>query len=176
AGVSGAALRWATVNHATSTILIVLGVLLLFASVHLALAVARLFMDSPTLIIGPEGILDSASLVATGCGLLRWDEVSRVEAVSEKRPSGIAYHSLRIYLNNKAGVRARQPLWNRLLATVAGGYSPGWLTVYRGLLDEPPETLAARITEYAQTNAVTGERFSNPLHDATGSSGDIWRV
>lgn len=176
AGGLGATLRWVTVSHADSANYVLFGILLMFASVHLALAVARLFMSGPTLVIGPEGILDNASLVATGSGLLRWDEISRVAAVSEKAPIGITYHFLRIYLDNKTLVRARQPLWKRLLATVAGGLSPSWVTVYRGLLDESPETLAVQITQYARTYAVAGWRLPNPPDEPTGNSGDIWRM
>ncbi len=154
-------LRWLSSTTPTSrTGLGILGLLVLLAIGALisALSVIRLVMHSPTLEIGPDGILDNASMTITGRGLLRWDEILAVDQYNDKKQLGITYHYLYIAIADYDSVRNRQPQWKRLLAYVVGGRWPSSVAIIRALLDRSPAQLAEEITAYAVQHAPQGWR------------------
>lgn len=124
-----------------------------------ALCVVRFIMRIPSLVIGPDGILDNASLTVTGRGLLRWDEILAVFQLDDKRTRSVTYHYLCIIISDVVAVRQRQAPWKRLLALVAlRPLVSSSVTLIRALLDRPPGQLADEITVYAMQHAPQGWR------------------
>lgn len=115
----------------------------------------RLVIRTPTLVVGPDGILDQGSLLVTGRGLLRWEEIHKVFPFTMS--SGIITNRfLVIVVPNGRAVRDRQPLWKRVLMHIVGLGGTFRLTIRQDVLDVPADTLATQITRYVQTHAPPG--------------------
>ena len=59
-----------------------LGFVLCFGGLVALLNLTRLSMNSPTLVVNADGIIDNCSLIVTGSGLLRWNEILGVEDIA----------------------------------------------------------------------------------------------
>jgi hypothetical protein len=99
----------------------------------------RLLIRRPTLIVGPDGILDNGSLLATGRGLLRWDEILSAIPQATKSSGIVTNRYLLIVVPSGRAIRKRQPLWKWLLMVLLVQVSPFRLTVWQGLLDVPAD-------------------------------------
>jgi hypothetical protein len=168
----GAGLYWALTASANLLVLC-LGVLLGFFALFALLNIARLLMRSPTLVIGPDGLLDNATLIVTGRGLLRWDEI--VAVLDYTYTSGrlnAVQHMLGIIVTDAAAVRNRQPLLNRALSFLGLGRlaGTGMLVVTQPLLDQPPDALANEIERYVRLHAPRGWRSPLIADDGEGAS------
>lgn len=139
---------------------VVMGVTLgAFSTLTLALWLIRLVMRSPALVIGPDGIDDRGSAIATGRGLLSWNEVLGV--LEEERKMRFAtYHHLGIALVNMRAIRARQPLWKRPLLAMFGQMSALHIIIAQSLLDRPAQQLVTQIETYANEHAPAGSWHS----------------
>jgi hypothetical protein len=144
---------------------LILGLVLLIMS----LALVRLTMRGPTLIVNADGIVDNGSLIATGRGLLRWNEVLGVEnIVVDVGSYPLRFRSIAkawngafdINLVDFSAVRQRQPLWKRVLGVVTGGKQVLGPRLYRGLLDRPAAELVAQINDYIKRHAPPGSWHS----------------
>jgi hypothetical protein len=116
----------------------------------------RLLIRKPTLIVGPDGILDNGSLLATGRGLLRWDEILTAIPHATTSSGFVTNRYLLIVVPDGRAIRKRQPLWKQLLILLLVQASPFRLTIWQGLLDVPADELATRIARYVQTHAPPG--------------------
>jgi hypothetical protein len=72
----------------------------------------RLFVRVPSVILSDEGITDRCSLIAGGCGLLRWDEIRSVSPYQYSRSTAF----LLIHSRNPFSVMARYGPLRRLFA------------------------------------------------------------
>ena len=117
---------------------------------------SRLLIRTPTVIVGPEGILDHGSLLATGRGLLRWDEIHTVIPHATMSGGRINNPSLLIVVPNGRAIRQRQPLWKRVLMLFLVQVNPFRLIIWQSLLDIPANELATQIARYVETHAPPG--------------------
>lgn len=148
---------WALVARADHMWYIFLGVLFVMFATRLVLTVMRLFMSGPTLVISPNGIFDSASLIATGRGMLWWDEITRVVGGSERSAAGITYRYLYIQVSDMGQTQGRQPLWKKLLRHGIGS-SGSRLRIMPSLVNMPVDELAHQINQYGERHAPNGWR------------------
>jgi hypothetical protein len=156
---SAAGSRWMTSFGAPFLFSLGFGLLAGVLGLISALCAIRLIMRSPSLVIGPDGIFDNASMTIVGRGLLRWDEILAVSQLDDKRTRSVTYHYLCIDIADVKAVRQRQAPWKRLLALVAmRPVTPGSVTLIRALLDRSPNQLADEILEYVAQHAPTGWR------------------
>jgi hypothetical protein len=118
----------------------------------LSLAFARLVMRRPTLVVGPDGIVDHGSLFVSGVGLLRWDEIVSIETDSERTLQQPLLY-LRVIVAHAPAIRKRQPLWKRAMLL---GMPPAQFRIWRGLLNVPAEELIRQIQRYVETHAPPG--------------------
>jgi hypothetical protein len=116
----------------------------------------RLLIRRPTLVVGPDGILDNGSLLATGRGLLRWDEILTVISHVTMSSGFVTNRYLLIVVSGGRAIRKRQPLWRRVLMLLLVQADPFRLTIWQGLLDVPANELATRIERYIKTHAPPG--------------------
>lgn len=153
---------------------VVMGVTLgAFSMLTLALWLIRLVMWAPSLVIGPDGIVDRGSAIVTGRGLLSWNEVLGV--LEEERKMRFAtYHHLGIALVNMRAIRARQPLWKRPLLLLFGQMSAIHIIVVQSLLNMPAAQLAARIETYAREHAPPGSWHANWKDEPPVTLTDFW--
>jgi len=128
----------------------------------------RLVAHKPSLVAGPDGILDDATLTWSGVGLLRWDEVLSVTPTT--RSSGrMTYHYLDIMVTDLPAIRRRLPLLKRFgLRNTNSGMSQ--LLIGQSMLETPVADLAEQIDRYVKTHAPAGwfgdeARDSAPRHD-----------
>ncbi len=143
-----------------------LGLILWFGGVAVLLNLTRLAMNSPTLIVNADGIIDNCSLIVTGRGLLRWNEILGVEDIAidlsdipwrQRHLFKALNGSLDINLTGFRAVRQRQPLWKRALAIfVGGGRQPLGPRILPALLDRPASELVTEINRYINTHAPEG--------------------
>ncbi|HEX8995094.1 MAG TPA: hypothetical protein VF812_03595 [Ktedonobacterales bacterium] len=161
--ISAAGFRWVTSNDAPLWLSLTLGLLFVICGVASALPAIRCFMQTPSLVIGPDGILDNATVVVTGRGQLRWDEILAVLPVDSKRSMGVTYHYLVIDIAEGDAVRKRQALWKVLLGFVSPRPWFSSVAVFRPLLDRPPDVLADEIKRYVAEHAPKG--WQSPLLD-----------
>jgi hypothetical protein len=115
----------------------------------------RLMTRRPTLIVGPDGILDQGSLVAAGMGLLRWHEILSVESCARSTRQS-TYHYLSIVVADVQAIRKRQPLWKRLMLGSIVQSFPSQVAIGQSVLDAPVNELAEQIRHYVQTHAPAG--------------------
>ena len=128
--------------------------LILFMAILTAIFAAtlsRLLYRRPTIVIGPDGIRDDGSLLATGMGLLRWNEILGV-LTSARREGWATRTHLNILVSDAEAIRQRQPLWKRF-ALVIITQQPASISIAPSLLDRPPDEIAREIEQYARTHA-----------------------
>jgi hypothetical protein len=146
----GGAFAFISIDNVPILFLLVLciGILVPF----LILTLYRLLIRRPTLVVGPDGILDNGSLIATGMGLLRWDEILGVteRAVSSRK---VANHYFDIVVADAPAIRRRQPLWKRVALRFIMVSSPSAFNISQGMLDIPTNELEAQIRRYVETHA-----------------------
>lgn len=158
----GAGFDWALMLSAHPLVLWGLGAFLGLGAFFVALNIVRLLMRSPTLVIGPDGLLDNASQIVMGRGLLRWDEiVAIVEYTYKPSKLSVTYHMLGIIVTDAVAVRKRQPLLKRALGFLGKGLATNMIVVTRPLLDRPPDALAEDINRYVRQHAPRG--WQSPL-------------
>lgn len=143
-----------------------LGFVLCIGGLVALLNLTRLLVNGPTLIVSADGITDNGSLIVTGRGLLRWNEVLEIEEIAidlsaipwRQRALFKALNgSLDINLADFRAVRQRQPLWKRALAIfVGGGQQPLGPRILPALLDRPAAQLVMEINRYIHTHAPEG--------------------
>jgi hypothetical protein len=143
-----------------------LGFVLCVGGLVALLNLTRLLMNGPTLVVNADGITDNGSLIVTGRGLLRWNEVLEIEEITidlsdipwRQRSLFKALNgSLDINLADFRAVRQRQPLWKRALVIfVGGGRQPLGPRILPALLDRPAVDLVSEINRYIQTHAPEG--------------------
>lgn len=116
----------------------------------------RLVIRRPSLVVGPNGLLDSGTLLWSGVGLIRWDEV--LAAVPTTRSSGwVKQRFLGILVTDLPRIRKRLPLLKRLaLRNTYSGMSQ--LLITQALLETPVDDLAEQIGRYMETHAPPGWR------------------
>ncbi|HEX9057194.1 MAG TPA: hypothetical protein VF818_06625, partial [Ktedonobacterales bacterium] len=114
----------------------------------------RLAIRRPTLVVGPDGIVDHGSLIGTGVGLLRWHEILSV-APYVRSSSRFAPWYLNIVVTDAAAVRRRQPVWKWIPVRVIK-LSPWSFGIWEGLLSVPVDDLAGQIDGYVKTHAPPG--------------------
>ena len=154
---------------------LVFGIVVVYGSIVIVLSIVRMAARTPTLIINADGIVDNGSLLVTGRGLLRWNEILGVREYSidlSKVPWRLrmAYRkmigSLEIDLADYPAVRVRQPLWKHALATFAsGGKQPLGLRILPSLLDRPAAELVAQVNEYIKRHAPPDSWHSRRYED-----------
>lgn len=116
----------------------------------------RLLIRMPTVIVGPDGILDNGSLMATGRGLLHWDEILTVRPYATTSSGLVTNRYLLIVVSNGRAIRKRLALWKRVLTLLLVQVSPFRLILWQGLLDVSAGELARRIERYVKTHAPPG--------------------
>lgn len=135
-----------------------IGFLLCFGGVPTLLLLLRTVMTGPTIVVNADGILDNGSMIATGRGLLRWNETLGVEEYDfSPNPSlAITYRYLEINVADPRAIEGRQPLWKRALARFAGPRQSTGFRIQRALLDRPPDALVTAINRYINAHAPEG--------------------
>lgn len=141
-----------------------LGIALFVALVLLilSLTLVRIMRRGPTLVVNADGITDDGSMIATGRGQLRWNEILKVQnTVQNPSTYPRRYRSaiktqngaFDIILTDFSVVTRRQPLWKRALGAVTGGKTSWGPRLYSGLLDRPAAALVAQINAYIRSHA-----------------------
>lgn len=152
AAIVGALLRFRIAN------LVVVGSLWVLVGLLAPVLLATLFrlvVRRPTLVIGPDGILDHGSLMGTGAGLVRWNEILSVAQTS--RPAGwVALRYLGILVADMRTIRQRQPLWKKIPLLFVTATMNSQLQIWQGLLDMPVADLAEQVKRYVETHAPAG--------------------
>lgn len=125
----------------------------LMAAVFLA-SLYRLVVWQPTLVVGPDGLFDHGSLIATGLGLIRWDDIMGVTAYATST-GRVTQHYLSILVGDARAIRRNQPLWKRIALRFT---TSSWLgfDIWQGLLSVPANELAGQIRRYVETHAPPG--------------------
>jgi hypothetical protein len=116
----------------------------------------RLLIRKASLEIGPDGIFDSGSLLWSGVGLIRWDEILAVFPTT--RSSGrVKQHFLDIMVTDLPEIRKRLPLLKRL--ALSSTYSRmSQVLIGQSLLATPVDDLAQQVDQYVATHAPPGWR------------------
>lgn len=116
----------------------------------------RLVIRKASLVVGPDGILDDGSLIWSGVGLLRWDEILSVTPTTRSSGS-VTYHYLDILVSDFPAIRRRLSLLKRFaLRNTNSGMSQ--LLIPQWMLETPIDDLAAQIDQYVETHAPPGWR------------------
>lgn len=125
----------------------------------------RLVIHKPALVVGPDGILDSGTIIWSGVGLIRWGEILAV--FPSTRSSGwVKQHFLDIMVTDLPVIRRRLPLLKRLaLRTTYSRMSQ--LLIGQSLLETPVDDLAEQIARYVEDHAPPGWRDSAAEGDAS---------
>lgn len=127
----------------------------------------RTLICKPSLVVGPDGILDNGSLPGSGVGLIRWDEILAVYPTS--RSSGPAkYHFFDIMVADLSTIRRRLPLLKRIaLRTTYSRMSQ--ILIMQTMLETPVDDLAQQIDQYVEGHAPPGWREGAQADDASTS-------
>lgn len=161
-------------------ITICFGLILAMGAISMLLAFARLFMSAPTLTINADGIIDSGSMMVTGRGLVRWNEILGVRehtvdlktvAWRDRYSMSLVNGSLDINLTDFRAVLRRQPVWKRALTSVGGGKQILGLRIVPALLDRPAATLISEIQDYIKRHAPPGGYHASMVHADEESDG-----
>ncbi|HET9111190.1 MAG TPA: hypothetical protein VFN78_10230 [Ktedonobacterales bacterium] len=161
-GACAFGIRWAVSQSENPLILAAVGFLTAFLALLAILYTVRLILRGPTLVIGPDGLLDSGSQIVTGRGLLRWDEIVMVfEYTYKPQKFGPTSHMLAILLTDAVAVSARQAFAKRALGFIGRGQLPNTIVLVRALIDQPTDALAEQIRRYARSHAPRG--WDSPL-------------
>jgi hypothetical protein len=130
----------------------------------------RLLVRRPTLVVGPDGIVEHGSLYATGAGLLGWDEIWSV-APAYRSSGPFKQRVLSISVFDPRAVRQRMPLLKRAANTLLAPGSPSFVIV-QDMLDEPVTDVSARIKCYVKTHAPEHWLGYDGEDDGTDEGGD----
>ncbi|HEX5441607.1 MAG TPA: hypothetical protein VFW76_12035, partial [Ktedonobacterales bacterium] len=116
----------------------------------------RLVIRRPSLVIGPDGILDSGSFIWSGVGLVHWNEILAVYPAT--RTSGwLKQRFLDIMVADLPALRRRLPLLKRIaLRNTFSGMSQ--LLIMQSMLETPVDVLAQQIAQYVEDYAPSGWR------------------
>ena len=116
----------------------------------------RLVIRRPSLVVGPDGILDSGSFIWSGVGLVHWNEILAVYPAT--RTSGpVKNHFLDIMVSDLPAIRRRLPFLKRLsLRNTFSGMSQ--LLIMQTMLETPVDDLAQQIAHYVEGHAPPGWR------------------
>lgn len=118
----------------------------------------RLVIRKPSLVVGPDGILDDGTLLWTGVGLIHWDKILAVFP-STRSAGWTKQHFLTIMVTDLPEIRRQLPLLKRL--ALSNTYSQmSQLLVGQSLLETPVADLAEAIDRYAEAHAPAGWRAS----------------
>lgn len=132
-------------------------------------AISRLVRSTPSLVVSPDGILDTASRWVMGEELVHWDEITEVKQVimqpSKRSP---VQRTLAITVSNAVAVGQRQKLWRRLLGLTIRGIGSTTIHIGPDFLDRPPDVLAAEIKRYAARHAP--KEWNSPLIERVGEA------
>lgn len=117
----------------------------------------RTLIRKPTLVVGPDGILDDGSLLGSGVGLIRWDEILAVYPTTISS-SGIKRRYLVIMVTDFRAIRRRLPLLKRLafFSNIYASFSR--LLIMQTMLETPVDDLAQQIDQYVEGHAPPGWR------------------
>lgn len=129
-----------------------LGFLAVLMGLVFLATLSRVVVRRPTLVVGPDGILDHGSLIATGMGLIRWDEILGVRPNSSSA-GGVKQRYLSILVTDAPAIRKRQPLWKRIASRTIVSSPLSMFDISQRLLTVPAEDLAEQIKRYVETHA-----------------------
>ena len=117
----------------------------------------RLAIRKPSLVVGPDGIHDDGSLLGSGVGLIRWDEILAVypTTISQSR---VKRRYLVIMVTDFRAIRRRLPLLKRLafFSNIYASFSR--LLIMQTMLETPVDNLAQQIDQYVGSHAPPGWR------------------
>lgn len=149
--LGGFAAIYAFVPMGNVLIRVALLVLLGLLAFVLAAGLVRLIRRAPALVVGPDGIRDGGSLIATGMGLLRWNEILGV-TVAARTEGWVTRKYLSILVTDVQAIRQRQPVWKRF-ALIIIRQPPSMVSISPLLMDRPADELVRQIEQYAREHA-----------------------
>jgi hypothetical protein len=129
-----------------------LGFLAVLMGLVFLATLSRVVVRRPTLVVGPDGILDHGSLIATGMGLIRWDEILGVRP-NFSSAGGVKQRYLSILVTDAPAIRKRQPPWKRIASRTIVSSPLSMFDISQRLLTVPAEDLAEQIKRYVETHA-----------------------
>jgi hypothetical protein len=117
----------------------------------------RLAIRKPSLVVGPDGIHDDGSLLGSGVGLIRWDEILAVypTTISQSR---VKRRYLVIMVTDFRALRRRLSflkrltLWSNIYARMS------LLLIMQMMLETPVDDLTQQIVHYVEGHAPPGWR------------------
>jgi hypothetical protein len=133
-----------------------LGIFACLLVIFFPVTLYRLVIRRPSLVVGPDGILDSGSFIWSGVGLVHWNEILAVYPAT--RTSGwLKQHFLDVMVADLPALRRRLPLLKRLaLRNTFSGMSQ--LLIMQSMLETPVDDLAQQIDQYVGDHAPPGWR------------------
>ena len=133
-----------------------LGIFACLLVIFFPVTLYRLVIRRPSLVVGPDGILDSGSFIWSGVGLVHWNEILAVYPAT--RTSGpVKNHFLDIMVSDLPAIRRRLPFLKRLsLRNTFSGMSQ--LLIMQTMLETPVDDLAQQIAHYVEGHAPPGWR------------------
>lgn len=100
----------------------------------------RLLIPKPALIIDNEGIVDNASAIVSGVGMIRWSEIAAVLLYGSARQSYLV-----IVPHDMQALRTRQNVLLRAFATIFARTLPSPISIPEWLLTMPAAEVLAQI-------------------------------
>ena len=127
----------------------------------------RLVIRTPSIVVGPDGILDNGSIIWSGVGLVHWEEILAVYPTTLSS-SGVKRDFLSIMVTDLPAIRRRLSLVKRLsLRNTYSGMSQ--LFIMQTMLETPVDALAQQIDQYVTGHAPPGWREGAQADDASTS-------
>lgn len=125
----------------------------------------RIVSKKPSLVVTAGGIVDNATLHATGTGFIRWDEITGMMDIGYRQQ-----RSLMVMVANPRAVRARQGFVKRLLLFAFTQGQPSPVKIWAYMLPEAPDEVLTRIQR--QIEAITAHDPNSPARHliSAGSS------
>lgn len=119
-GIIGYFTQWGSGASTLGQIVAVLciGLLALLIVNYLLAHIYRLIVRKPSLVVGPDGIFDDGTLIWSGVGLLRWNEILAVTPDARKH-GWVTYHYLSILVTDLPAIRRRLSPLKRLALRIA---------------------------------------------------------
>lgn len=144
-----------------------LGIFACLLIIFFPVTLYRLVIRRPSLVVGPDGILDSGSFIWSGVGLVHWNEILAVYPAT--RTSGwLKQHFLDIMVADLPAIRRRLPLLKRLaLRNTFSGMSQ--LLIMQSMLETPVDDLAQQIDQYVGDHAPPRWREDAKADEASAS-------
>jgi hypothetical protein len=115
----------------------------------------RIVSKKPSLVVTASGIVDNATLHATGMGFIPWDEITGMMDVGHRQQ-----RSLMVMVANPRAVRARQGFVKRLLLFAFTQGQPSPVKIWAYMLPEAPDEVLTRIQR--QIEAITAHDPNSP--------------